>query len=394
MKALLVLVGVLCGVQSGLANADESVHLAKRFGVGADFGLAIPTYSQVFQDNTDSGWAGNLHLRYFFTDKIGAEFSWDHLQFSENRGRTIGNSYSGGLLMRFSENDTLTAIGGVGIGFGETTRSQLAFLNFNGLSFNAKFGIDYSLDQDWILEGGLKYFWFLNSTNVVGFDSVDVNALVPYVGITYYFNRGNTQAKPEPTPTAADPFAYAAAIDSDRDGVYDESDRCPGTPLGTVVDSYGCAIPVAPVDSDRDGVYDSEDRCPGTPRGTPVNSVGCAHEESFEVRLKVEFDTDRSSIRSGYHGELQEMADFLLAHPDLNMQVQGHTDSVGSSRYNLKLSSERARSVRNYLVNRLGVPAKRLTSIGYGETRPIANNSSESGRQQNRRVVGVLTSRD
>ncbi|GAK53372.1 outer membrane protein [Candidatus Moduliflexus flocculans] len=97
------------------------------------------------------------------------------------------------------------------------------------------------------------------------------------------------------------------------------------------------------------------------------------------------FDTDSYALRYEARRDLDQVANILMNFPDTNITVAGHTDSVGSDSYNQRLSENRAQSVANYLVSR-GVPPYRIGSVGYGESMPIASNSTDSGRQRNRRV--------
>jgi len=174
----------------------------------------------------------------------------------------------------------------------------------------------------------------------------------------------------------------AGPKDTDGDGVYDHLDRCPGTPRGTLVDAVGCPLqpkPAAPVDSDGDGVLDDDDFCPGTPRGATVDDRGCWVLEG------VEFETNRAEIRPMYEPELEAVATVLENNPGVKIQIQGHTDSVGDADYNRQLSEKRAKAVMEWLV-REGIDRKRLSAVGLGAARPIANNDSAEGRERNRRV--------
>lgn len=155
------------------------------------------------------------------------------------------------------------------------------------------------------------------------------------------------------------------------------------------------AAPVvaAPLDSDGDGVIDDEDLCPGTPAGVKVNSKGCEllTKERQEERLQVNFATDSSEVQSGDMAEIERVAIFMRKYPEVSTQIEGHTDSDGSDAYNEALSQRRADAVREVLTQRFGVEASRLTSVGYGESKPIASNSTREGKAQNRRVVAVLS---
>jgi OOP family OmpA-OmpF porin len=173
-------------------------------------------------------------------------------------------------------------------------------------------------------------------------------------------------------------------IDSDKDGVPDCLDKCPDTPKGCIVDKDGC-----PLDSDKDGVNDCLDKCPNTPAGAIVDKDGCMHEK-ITMNLNVEFDYDKSDVKDKYNGEIKKVTDFMKEFPKTTAVIEGHTDSTGSNEYNQKLSERRANSVRQYIIKNFGIKASRLTATGYGETKPIATNDTDEGRQRNRRVQAVL----
>ncbi|MBF0370721.1 MAG: OmpA family protein [Magnetococcales bacterium] len=163
-------------------------------------------------------------------------------------------------------------------------------------------------------------------------------------------------------------------LDSDGDGVPDYKDDCLGTPAGVQVDANGC-----PLDTDGDGVYDQNDQCPTTPMGASVNDIGCW------VLQNVEFDTGKSVIKAQYYGELAEVAKIMGQNPNLNVEIQGHTDNRGSASYNKRLSGSRAQAVVDHLIGE-GVSGNRLTAVGYGPDQPIADNNTEAGMAMNRRV--------
>jgi OOP family OmpA-OmpF porin len=181
------------------------------------------------------------------------------------------------------------------------------------------------------------------------------------------------------TPPGAKVDASGCELDSDGDGVGDSRDQCPDTPAGAKVDDKGCEL-----DSDADGVVDSQDKCPDTPKGDRVDAVGCSFKD--EIRLPgVVFETNRADLKSESIPVLQGAVATLKRYPDLGIEVAGHTDSRGSDAYNLDLSARRAATVLKFLQD-AGV-TNTVTSRGYGERQPIASNTTEDGRQQNRRVV-------
>ena len=132
-------------------------------------------------------------------------------------------------------------------------------------------------------------------------------------------------------------------------------------------------------------MLDTNDQCPGTPTGTAVDPVGCPRKGSVTLE-GVTFETDSANLTETSRPVLDKVAAAMSKYPRLKVEVQGHTDSSGADAHNMKLSQQRADSVRDYLISH-GVAADRMTTKGYGETEPIADNSSEEGRAQNRRVV-------
>jgi OOP family OmpA-OmpF porin len=173
-------------------------------------------------------------------------------------------------------------------------------------------------------------------------------------------------------------------LDSDKDGVIDCKDKCPNTPEGCPVDKDGC-----PLDSDKDGVIDCRDKCPGTPAGAIVDKDGCMREK-ITIELKVEFDYDKFIVKDHYRDDIKRVADFMKKYPNTKATIEGHTDSRGSDAYNIRLSNNRANAVRDYLIKEFGVEASRLSAKGYGKSRPIATNDTDEGRQKNRRVWAVM----
>ncbi|HSW15268.1 MAG TPA: OmpA family protein [Solimonas sp.] len=187
---------------------------------------------------------------------------------------------------------------------------------------------------------------------------------------------------PPPPPPPAPPVVG----DSDRDGVPDNLDRCPGTPAGVRVDAYGCALPLPPPrDSDGDGVVDSMDACPDTPRGMRVDERGCAIKAQRLVLRNINFEFNKATLTADGRSILDGIAAGLRGQPTMEIEIEGHTDHIGTDAYNLKLSKGRANSVRDYLISQ-GVQASRLAAQGYGESHPVASNKTDEGRAENRRV--------
>jgi len=140
-------------------------------------------------------------------------------------------------------------------------------------------------------------------------------------------------------------------------------------------------LPVgARLDSDEDGVPDDLDQCPETPEGATVNSVGCWAFEGVVL-----FDFGRYDIKPEAYPFLNEVVTILKMNPETKVEIEGHTDNVGTAEYNQRLSEERAKVIMDYLVEN-GIDAERLSQKGYGVTQPVASNDTEEGRAKNRRV--------
>jgi outer membrane protein OmpA-like peptidoglycan-associated protein len=123
------------------------------------------------------------------------------------------------------------------------------------------------------------------------------------------------------------------------------------------------------------------------PGPTPAPPVQAA---KICITLHVEFDFDKSDVKPQYHNEISKVAEFMTTYPSTGALIEGHTDNVGSYGYNISLSERRAESVRTYLVEQFGIDPPRLTTKGYGYTKPVASNETDEGRQKNRRIDALI----
>ena len=115
--------------------------------------------------------------------------------------------------------------------------------------------------------------------------------------------------------------------------------------------------------------------------------------EKVSIALNVEFNTAKAVIKKKYHNEIKKVADFMKANPGATTVIEGHTDNVdkfNNPDNNMKLSQARADSVRQYLIDKFGIDASRITAVGYGPNKPIASNDTKEGRKKNRRIQAVI----
>jgi outer membrane protein OmpA-like peptidoglycan-associated protein len=184
--------------------------------------------------------------------------------------------------------------------------------------------------------------------------------------------------------------------DRDGDGILDESDKCPDAPEDKdgFEDFDGCPDP----DNDRDGIPDKQDACPRVRE--VFNGIededGCPDEgeelvvitdEQIQLLKGIRFKTASDEIIGQQSFDiLNAVATVLKASPQIQVQIEGHTDSRGGREYNQDLSERRARSVMRYLYEH-GVDETRMTAQGFGMDQPVDTNDTEEGRAANRRVV-------
>jgi len=169
------------------------------------------------------------------------------------------------------------------------------------------------------------------------------------------------------------------ARDSDGDGVADYLDKCPDTPKGVAVDRDGC--PPVVVEKRQEAKAETK----------VVPTVEPKIEEPVSMTLNIWFAKGKYNIQPQYEPEIKKVADFMKAYPDTKAVIAGHTDNVASRAFNMKLSQNRANSVKNYLVEKYNIDASRFETVGYGEDKPVASNKTKIGKQKNRRVTATFS---
>lgn len=185
----------------------------------------------------------------------------------------------------------------------------------------------------------------------------------------------------ENTPINTRVNASGCPFDGDMDGVVDGNDECPQTPKGVHVDKKGC-----PFDSDKDGVIDNKDECLETPIGIKVDLKGCPLNKT----LALQFETASDKILDNSRTIVEEFATFMKKNPAYNAQIIGHTDSAGNAQTNMDLSQRRAETTKAALVAN-GIEAKRISTSGRGELDPLQSNRTQEGRAVNRRIEVKLS---
>src|SRR2546425_516633 len=358
-----------------------------QFEIGA-FG-SFTRYDRAFRLDNQIGGGGRLG--YFFSRAIGVEFELGYQQPTPTAGGTnaalaLG---SGSLVLNIgNENNLLYILGGyTRLQFRDNPGYTFTDNGFHGAIGDRLFFGERVAAR---IEGRAIY------SSSTGFSSGNwAGHIVGSLGLSIFTGPGafrDTDKDGVPdrkdacpgTPVGAVVDARGCPSDSDRDGVYNGLDACPNTVEHAEVDARGC-----PKDSDGDGVDDPKDKGPGTAAGTRVAAVGCPilfTEAKTPVVLRgVTFESGRSALKPDSYTILDIVAASLVANPAIKIEIAGHTDNTGSAATNTRLSQARADAVRAYLASKGGAP-ERMVAKGYGPSQPGAANTTPAGRAQNRRV--------
>lgn len=242
-----------------------------------------------------------------------------------------------------------------------------------GVTVDVYDGIAVGIDYRYVRTGTFQFFPFPDQVRTSIKSKYSAQSLL--LGVRYYFDRPEPA---EPVPAVA---PVQAPKDSDGDGVVDGDDQCPGTPPGTQVDKVGCPLPPPPPPPPE---------CKTPAPGEKISLAGCGTGDHIVLK-GVNFDTNKATLTPNAKTLLNDVSGQLQKYPTLDVEIDGYTDSKGSAKYNQKLSERRAASVKKYLVESGGITADRMTSVGYGEANPVADNSTEDGRELNRRVELKIT---
>ncbi|HEX4872700.1 MAG TPA: OmpA family protein [Nevskiaceae bacterium] len=393
--------------EEGYGEEDSSAEEAAP-GVIRELGnrfYVAPMASYLLSDtdrNLDDGLGGSLAIGKRFTRALALELTGSYLEADPESGSLSSEFTSYGLGALVFPSRTLPNLYGLlNVSRGQTDQHPRVgggSINYGSTLFDS--GLGYLIPLRFLGPGAA-----LRAEARYHFDSHDEERAGQGAKDDFYdglFNLGvliPLGSLPVEEAPPAEEVAVVAVADEDNDGVTDDVDQCPGTPAGAVVNELGCEV-----DSDGDGVVDRLDRCPDTPVGAQVNEEGCPIETpcrtpapgeaiSLEgcgtgdtvVLRGVNFNFNEATLTANAKVILDQVGDALLAASEIEVEIGGHTDARGSDEYNQALSQRRADSVKQYLVGR-GVEASRMTTAGYGESQPVADNETDEGRELNRRV--------
>lgn len=350
---------VLIVLMAAFSQSASAYDLSNKMGLGLTGGYSIPLFGNPFNTKANADFGYGVHGRYHFDESFNLELGVTRSEFKDTNMQFDNLNVLG--VWRMNGASDFTPILGAGLGLTKIKNLVPKSIKLAGI---VRAGAEYGMTQ-WFSVGLFADYQYI-SKFMGEMPLRRTHVVTPQLALTWYFGGSNNTAAATPAKTVA-PAKEEKVVKS---GFVDESN----------------------LDSDDDGVKDPQDRCPSTPKGVKVNAIGCAIDEKATMQINVEFDSGKSVLNSKYNAHMKEVAAFLKKYNDVNVQIEGYTDNTGSAAKNVALSTARAKAVMNALVKE-GVAKNRLTAKGFGPENPLADNNTAEGRQTNRRVVAVLSSK-
>ncbi|MBK8576663.1 MAG: OmpA family protein [Elusimicrobia bacterium] len=370
---------LLVGAVAGIARAEDATG---RLGIGGWGGWtdAVATDSLNEWNDSSEGWG--VAIRKGLSPKNEISISYDQLSL-DTKGTTENVLFQPIMLNwihSFAVDSKLTPF--FSIGAGPTTTKFLDSDNDHTRRtvFGAKAGVglEYFVTKRFSVGAVGNYHYAAKSERDL---TNEASVLSAGLMANFFFLKSNGEPKAEESavPSAQ---AVTAAVEP------------AATAAPAVVAGAAAAVAVADAekDTDNDGVIDSLDKCAETPAGVLVDTTGCPAEK-VSVTLDIKFDTGKTVVDSKYDPRLAKAAAYLKSHPTVTVEIEGHSDNVGDKAQNKTLSLKRAEAVRQALITRHGADAAQMKAVGYGDERPIADNTTAEGREINRRVMATMTAK-
>lgn len=359
------LIPFVCFLFSTMTHAGD-FDFSKRFGLGGGAGWTFPVQGNEFDKMADDELMWSLHARYHMTAQDAFLFEFSNHEFSKTdiKARVFDLMY----LNRLNPTHKMTPI--IGIGAGLANMDNIEPYKGNAkFAAKARLGFEYAFN-DYVVGTLFADYLFIgkmpgkkDNEALNGVPGREIYGIVPQFTLTVFFGEKKEKEEETKDPTVIIPIVAAG----------------------------GTTTLAMDEDDDNDGVYNSKDKCSGTTPGARVNSYGCISREKAVVSIGVLFPKGGTELSIDSYPALNSLATFMFDQPQTKLEVQGHTDNTGTKNLNRTISQKRAEAVKSYLVEQGGVAPERITAYGYGDSAPVASNATERGREQNRRIMGVIT---
>jgi OmpA-OmpF porin, OOP family len=328
------------------------------------FGFRYPRFISINIAASNTDYGGYISLQRTFTEHVALRLKGSYSHFEGTSTSVTLNTITSETNLITGDLDLLYYLvpcesvspyifGGLGGAYHMLTNKVTTGLDDNAFSpeFNCGVGIEWSLDSDWKLATEIGYHITSNSELDGAIGSGEINGRDTYIGVNlgfqYYFDKGESSKYCQ---------VYSGiSIEKPEKVDYDR-----------IEEMIKAHIPKEVV------------------KEVAVQTAAPTREEKW-VLVGVNFDSNKSSLKAESYPILYDAAKTLLLNPDMKVEIQGYTDNIGSESYNKKLAQKRADRVKEYLVSK-GIGASRLSSVGMGESNPVADNKTADGRAMNRRI--------
>jgi len=324
-----------------------------------------PFVGGYFFEGNEAGYKGNLIFGvrggYNFTSNLGLEGYLDYISTQDkdvhdDDVKIYGYGIEG--LYHFMPQKRIVPF--VALGVGGFHYGRASNEDYSRLTLDYGAGLKYFIKENIALRADVRHVLPINDR---------YNDLLATVGVTFAFGGTHKETVPAkveepPAPTVPEPVVEA-----------------PPAPKAPEVKVEAAPVPVpAPAPAPA-------------PVPAPVVVEKPVITEKVIITLNIEFDTAKAVVKKKYEADIRKVADFMKAHPETNAVIEGHTDNVDRHHdpsRNIKLSQARADNVRKYLIEKFGIDEKRVSAVGYGPAKPIADNDTKDGRKKNRRIEAVI----
>lgn len=343
VKALSALVFLPAFISINATEQPNANDLVGKFYAGVHAALISPDSDRRDWNNTDfdsgEGLGGEVGYRY--SPEVEFRFSYTDFNFDrDNNAPDDGGSAMSIDALYFVNQKNVYLLGGINN------------LDIENTDISANVGAGY---RHYFAENFAAY---IEAKAHYQFDD-SYKDYTGQIGLMYFF--GSTPkapvAKPAPTQMTESSIPASTEIDSDNDGVFDSQDNCANSPKTDKVDNNGCTV---------------------------------FSEERLTQHLVINFDNNKSDIKSQYYDDIEKLAVFLKQYPKVNVTIAGHTSSQGAAEYNLTLSQKRAEAVVAILESKFDIASGRLTAEGFGESQLINLGNTQKAHNENRRIEALV----